>query len=172
MKFLNIKMGGVFSNPSYPCQKCNIFFKREFSGSLLCEECRLVNHFEHLNSFQKEVSILSNCIYPKYEFVCFKKPFLILQNELKQGFLDDLWPQVKKYFLENNIDQKRNKLVKKILYQLDLINLFTKYKGIYFHTLKSNDLLFIHHPNIHMDDRLIHLSLDTLEKKIIELSKI
>jgi hypothetical protein len=165
-------MGNSFSFSSYPCQKCNSFFKREFSGSLLCDYCHLINDFEHLNSFQKEVSILSNCMYPKYEFVCFKKPILIIQNELKEGFLDVVWPQVKKYFNENHLDKQRNKFIKKVLYQLDLMSLFNKYKGVYFHTMKSNDILFIHHPNIHMEDRLIHINLDTLEKKIKDLSKL
>ena len=45
-----------------------------------------------------------------------------------------------------------------------------KIQGIYIHTLLSNDILFIHHPNIQDEDRIIHLNLDQLEKKILEKS--
>lgn len=165
-------MGGQissFTSQQFPCQICGTIFKREFSGSLLCQPCRIVNQFGQLQSFHKEISILSHSIYPRYEFVKDKKPFLIVEDRLESGFCSkDFWKKIKDYFQSNHLDTTRNKFIKQILIQLDKMGLFSKYKGIYFHTLQSNDLLFIHSHHMKDEDRIIHLNLDTLEKNILQ----
>lgn len=165
-------MGGVFSfnsTHSYPCQICGDIFKRELSGSLLCRSCRILNQFEQLQSFHKDISVLSCVIYPRYEFVKDKKPFMILTDDLDSGFCTkEFWKQVKDFFVSHQLETKRNKLIKHLIIHIDKMGLFTKYKGIYIHTLQSNDLLSIHHTKMEDDDRIIHLNLDSFEKKILE----
>jgi hypothetical protein len=162
-------MGSTFSsitNHSYPCQLCGTIFKREISGTLLCSTCKCIQSYDRFNSFQKEICILSSSIYPRYEIIKNKKPILILVNSFESGSWQSIYRETKNYFLENHISSSRIKWIKRILKQFDTIGLFQKYKGIYFHTLQSNDLLFVHHPSIQDKDQIIHLDLDQLEKKI------
>ena len=153
---------------SYPCQVCGTIFQREISGTLLCESCQIFNKFKfNLTSFDREIYILSNTMNPKYDIVKNKKPMLSVIHSLKTGFCSkEFWQQIKK----NCMETKRMKLIKQLLIHIDKMDLFKKYKGIYIHTLLSNDILFIHHQNIQDEDRIIHLNLDQLEKKILEKS--
>jgi len=154
---------------SYPCQMCGDIFQRQLEGSLLCKECRLVNKFQHLNDDEIQHILYSYLIFPMYKVLKNKKdPILTIEQESGPQFFQQVKKQLK-VLNTNPLTSKRYRIIKQVIKFLDKNNYIgqeDKFRGIYFHTLKSNDILFIHEPLIQDDHRIVHIDLDGLEKKL------
>jgi len=164
-------MGNYFmkmTSQSFPCQLCADIFQRTLEGSLLCPSCRIANDFSHLDT-QQQNSIVSSCIhFPIYSIIKNKTPpILVIKSEFQPEFIQNLKSEIKILSI-NQVTRKYYKLIKAILKYLYQENYLSdgKFKGIYFHTMKSNDILFIHHPEIQNKERIVHVDLDELTKQI------
>lgn len=162
-------MGNYFmkmTSQPFPCQLCADIFQRTLEGSLLCPSCRIVNHFSHL-SIEKKNNIISSYInFPMYSLIKNKTPpILVLENEFKH--IKNIKSEIK-ILSVNQVTRKYYKLIKAILKYFDRVNYLGdgKFKGIYFHTMKSNDILFIHHPEIQDKERIVHVDLEGLTKQL------
>jgi len=130
---------------------------------------------------EKNIFIQDHVIYPMYSFIQKKQTILKLQNEFKPNFSKELTSKKisVQEDLRNNLTstmkslsinpntEDRYKLIKGILKYFDQSGyLGDNFKGIFFHTMKSNDILFIHHPEIKEKDRIIYINLDDFVKKL------
>lgn len=151
----------------FPCAQCGDIFQRPIEGSLLCGDCRKNFHFEKLTPIEKSEYISEVSIYPMYSFLSKKQPIILLKSELSKGFSEKVADDVKPLSVKLAVRSKY-KIIKSILKHLDQMNFFPEsdFKGLYIHSMKSNDLLFIHDPNIKDKERVYYIDIDKLLKLI------
>lgn len=147
----------------FPCSQCGEIFQRPIEGSLLCADCRKNFEFEKLSSVEKTEYLSHYTIYPMYTFLAKKTPMITLTSDLKSGFSDDLAESIKPLSVKLSVRSKY-KIIKSILKHFDQSDYFNQsdFKGIYIHSMKSNDILFIYHPQIKDKERICYLDIDKI----------
>lgn len=157
-----------FTTYEFPCQLCRSTFKRQIEGSLLCPNCRICNQFEHLSYSEKTKLVLAYASFPMYSFMKNKQPpILVIENNFDNNCYGNIKPNIK-ILSSYDITRKHYRIIKRIIKFLEQLNYLgdNKFKGIYIHSMHSNDILFIHHPQIKEKERIIHIDLDGLEKAL------
>lgn len=161
-------MGNYFQKPTstpFLCQKCVEFFQRPDQGPLICEECSLLQKFKKLEPGDKYEVVVTSIIFPMYTFIKNKTTFF----NVKMGWYESpkhITEQIKPFRESNPIFRKKYKLIKRMIHYLHEINYLNNFKGIYIHSMTSNDILFVHDVDIKDKDRIIHLDIDAVIKKI------
>jgi hypothetical protein len=165
------KMGNYFSlSKSYfLCVICGNPFLREISGTLLCKDCSINNQFDKEYPDQKQEILSQYMMYPLYFTLKEKKTMFRFEDNFEPLFYQKINARIKELANHPNL-APRYRLIKSIIKYLDISNTLNKshFKGIYLHSMKTNDILFVHHPEIKDQDRIIYIDFDLLVQKLID----
>jgi hypothetical protein len=161
----------LFNNSThqFPCQICGEIFQREISGSMLCKECEINNQFNMiLDVHEKKNIILSYASFPRYMTLKDKSVLFHIENELTPNYHKDIIRKIKSLSTDVNL-RTRYRLIKYLLKYIDETNFLeeNQLKGIYIHNRTTNDIMFVHHPNINDQDRVLHIDFSGLVNKLI-----
>ena len=150
------------SKSYFLCQVCHQSFLREISGSLLCNDCRFNNKFLQLVPDDKDEMISSHLIYPSYTVVKHKKARVKLIDSFEPNFHKKINPKIKEVLATDENLGPRYRLIKSIVKYLDHSNYLSRnhFKGIFIHSMRTDDILFVHHPDIQDHDRILYLLFD------------
>jgi len=172
-------MGNYFQKQQstpFPCQKCADIFQRMSEGSLFCEECMIVENFDHLNDQDKYEVVVPSIIFPMFTFIKNKSTLVHIQMDISNPREDSntkdienpklIIEKIKSFRLENLIFRKKYRLIKRFIYYIHSIGYLKTFSGIFIHTKYSNDILFIHDRNIKDKDRIIFLNIDDMINKM------
>lgn len=162
---------GLFTTTThqFPCQICSTIFQREISGSMLCKECRINNQFNMIiDPNEKRNVLLCYASFPKYKILKDKSVMFHINHELKQPYHKDIIREIKSLASDENLGP-RYRLIKYILKYLDESNYLEEnhLKGIYIYNRWTSNILFVHHPNIQDEDKILHIDFPGLVNKLI-----
>jgi hypothetical protein len=89
------------------------------------------------------------------------------KNELNPNYHKDIIRKIKSLSTDVNFS-KRYRLLKSLLKYIDQTNFLeeNQLKGIYIHSRTTSDILFVHHPNIQDQDRVLHFDISGLVNKL------
>ena len=164
-------MGNTFvkiTKHQFPCQICGITFTREIEGPLLCRECSINNRFDMLiDPDEKNNFLLSYATFPSYLIMKNKKTLFRIECDIRYNFHKEVIENIKSLSNDPNL-AKRYKLIKSIMKHLGITNYLGEntLKGIYIHNNLTQDILFVHTPDISDCDRIIHINFGGLVKKL------
>jgi hypothetical protein len=153
----------------FPCQICGTVFQREISGSMLCKECGINNQFNMiLDGNEKKNIVLSYVSFPSYGMMKDKLVLFHIENEMNPTYHKDIIRKIKTLSTDVNLSV-RYRLIKYLLKYLDETNFLeeNQLKGIYIHNRTTTDILFVHHPNILDQNRVLHIDFPGLVNKLI-----
>lgn len=162
---------GLFVNNKthqFPCQICGTIFQREISGTMLCKECGINNQFNmFIDPNEKRNVLLSYVTFPMYMILRDKSVMFRLEHDLKQNYHKDIIQGIKSLSTDVNLGT-RYRLIKYLLKYLDEINYLQEnhLKGIYIYNRSTTNILFVHHPNIQDQDRILYIDLPGLVNKL------
>jgi hypothetical protein len=143
-------------------------FQRQISGTMLCKECGINNQFNMiLDPNEKKNFLLSYVCFPTYSIVKEKSVLFHIKNEFKPMYYKDIIHQIKSLSSHPNLGP-RYRLIKYLLKYLDQINFLeeNQLKGIYIFHRFTNNILFVHHPNIQDQDKVLHIDFSCLVDKL------
>jgi hypothetical protein len=152
----------------FPCQICGTVFQREISGTMLCKECGVNNQFNMIiDPKEKKNILLSYVTFPTYMILKDKTTMFHMENELKYKYHKDIIQNIKSLSTNVNLGN-RYRLIKYLLKYLDEINYLQEnyLKGIYIYSPTTSDILFVHHPNIQDQDRILYIDFHGLVNKL------
>lgn len=116
---------------------------------------------------EKKNCLLSYVTFPTYWIVKDKKTLYHLEHELNGKYNKELIQKIKILSQDTNVGN-RYYLIKYIIKYLDEIDYLqiNNLKGIFIHYQLTQDILFVHQPNIKNEDKILHIDLSGLVKKL------
>lgn len=152
----------------FPCQICGSIFQREISGTMLCKECGINHQFNMIiDPNEKKNVLLSYVTFPMYIILKDKSVMFHIENELKYKYHKDIIQNIKSLSTDANVGN-RYRLIKYLLKYLDETNYLEEnhLKGIYIYNRSTTNILFVHHPNIRDQDRILYIDFPGLVNKL------
>lgn len=146
---------------TFPCQMCYRVFERELSGSLLCPECRIYNHFCFQLDYDQQYEKLTSpkcSTYPTFQILNKKEVRMKIGIPFCESWSKTAFEQMK--YLSFEKEYILIKYIVEFFEKSDLIQ--QNIKGIYIRSRKCKDILFIYDLDVKESDKIFCIDIDNL----------